>query len=72
LDNRIGFGFFKNEEVVCGYLTFHFTIEAEDTLSCHHFPLSHRKRIRITNCFERFNEEIRRTQVIGYSPMRSG
>ena len=43
--------------------------EIEETLSCFHFPSSHRKRIRTTNSLERFNEEIkRRTRVIRIFP----
>jgi len=43
--------------------------EIEETLSCFHFPSSHRKRIRTTNFLERFNEEIkRRTRVIRIFP----
>ena len=43
--------------------------EVEETLSCFHFPFSHRKRIRTTNSLERFNEEIkRRTRVIRIFP----
>jgi len=41
----------------------------EETLTCYHFPSSHRKRIRTTNSLERFNEEIRRrTRVIRIFP----
>jgi len=41
----------------------------DKTLSCFHFPSSHRKRIRTTNSLERFNEEIkRRTRVIRIFP----
>jgi len=43
--------------------------EVEETLSCFHFPSSHRKRIRTTNSLERFHEEIkRRTRVIRIFP----
>ena len=43
--------------------------EIEETLTCFHFPLSHRKRIRTTNSLERLNEEIRRrTRVIRIFP----
>lgn len=45
--------------------------EAEDTLTCFHFPREHRKRIRTTNSLERLNEEIkRRTNVIRIFPNR--
>jgi len=43
--------------------------EAEYTLTCFQFPQEHRKRIRTTNCLERFNEEIdRRSRVIRIFP----
>ena len=43
--------------------------EIEETLTCFHFPLSHRRRIRTTNSLERLNEEIRRrTKVIRIFP----
>ena len=43
--------------------------EVEETLSCFHFPFSHRKRIRTTNSLERFNQEIkRRTRVMRIFP----
>jgi len=43
--------------------------EVEETLSCFHFPSSHRKRIRTTNSLERFNQEIkRRTRVVRIFP----
>jgi len=43
--------------------------DIEDTLSCLHFPASHRKKLRTTNTLERFNEEIRRrTRVIRIFP----
>lgn len=43
--------------------------EAEQTLTCFHFPAEHQKRIRTTNCLERFNEEIeRRSRVIRIFP----
>ncbi len=43
--------------------------EIEGTLSCYQFPALHRRRIRTTNCLERFNEEIRRrTRVIRIFP----
>lgn len=43
--------------------------EIEETLTCYHFPSSHRRRIRTTNSLERFNEEIRRrTRVIRIFP----
>lgn len=43
--------------------------ETEDALACFSFPPSHRKRIRTTNCLERFNEELRRrTRVIRIFP----
>lgn len=45
--------------------------EAEDVLTCFHFPASHRKRIRTTNCLERLNQEIRRrTRVVRIFPNR--
>ncbi len=43
--------------------------EIVDTLACFCFPPSHRKRIRTTNCLERFNQEIkRRTRVVRIFP----
>jgi transposase-like protein len=43
--------------------------EAEFTLTCFQFPEEHRKRIRTTNCLERFNEEVdRRSRVIRIFP----
>lgn len=43
----------------------------DDVLSCFHFPASHRRRIRTTNCVERLNEEIRRrTRVVRIFPDR--
>lgn len=43
--------------------------ETEDALSCFHFPSSHRKRVRTTNCLERLNQEIyRRTRVVRIFP----
>ena len=43
--------------------------EIEETLTCFHFPASHRRRIRTTNSLERLNEEIRRrTRVIRIFP----
>jgi transposase-like protein len=43
--------------------------EAEYTLTCFQFPQEHRKRIRTTNCLERFNEEVdRRSRVIRIFP----
>ncbi len=45
--------------------------EIEDCLACLHFPGPHRKRIRTTNCPERFNQEIkRRTRVVRIFPGR--
>jgi putative transposase len=45
--------------------------ETEDCLSCFHFPQAHRKRIRTSNCPERFNQEIkRRTRVVRIFPNR--
>lgn len=44
---------------------------ADDVLCCFHFPASHRRRIRTTNCVERLNEEIRRrTRVVRIFPNR--
>jgi transposase-like protein len=46
--------------------------EIEDCLSCFYFPEPHRKRIRTTNCPERFNQEIkRRTRVVRIFPNRT-
>jgi len=43
--------------------------DAEDVLTCFNFPASHRRRIRTTNCLERFNQEIkRRTNVVRIFP----
>ncbi len=55
-------------EVGCG-LGLALEEEVEETLTCYHFPSSHRRRIRTTNSLERFNEEIRRrTRVIRIFP----
>lgn len=44
---------------------------SDDVLSCFHFPSSHKKRTRTTNCVERLNEEIRRrTRVVRIFPNR--
>lgn len=44
---------------------------ADDVLTCFHFPASHRRRIRTTNCVERLNQEIRRrTRVVRIFPNR--
>ena len=46
--------------------------EIEDCLTCFHFPEPHKKRIRTTNCPERFNQEIRRrTRVVRIFPNRA-
>ena len=43
--------------------------EVEGTLSCFHFPVFHRKKVRTTTTLERFNEEIRRrTRLIRIFP----
>ncbi|NIP57667.1 MAG: IS256 family transposase, partial [Gemmatimonadetes bacterium] len=43
--------------------------EGEETLSCFHFPESHRRRIRTTNGLERVHQEIhRRTRVVRIFP----
>lgn len=43
--------------------------DGEDTLSCFHFPASHRKRIRTTNGNERVNQELlRRSRVVRIFP----
>jgi len=43
--------------------------EAEETLSCFHFPPEHRRRIRTTNGVERINQELkRRTRVVRIFP----
>jgi putative transposase len=42
-----------------------------DCLSCFYFPSAHAKRIRTTNCLERFNQELkRRTRVARIFPNR--
>jgi transposase-like protein len=44
-------------------------VEGEETLSCFHFPQSHRRRIRTTNGLERVNQELkRRTRVVRIFP----
>lgn len=44
-------------------------VEGEETLSCFHFPLEHRRRIRTTNGLERVNQELkRRTLVVRIFP----
>lgn len=44
-------------------------VEGEETLSCFHFPLEHRRRIRTTNGLERVNQELkRRTRVVRIFP----
>lgn len=44
---------------------------AEETLSCFHFPPGHRRRIRTTNGLERINQELkRRTRVVRIFPNR--
>jgi len=46
--------------------------DIEDCMACFHFPEPHRKRIRTTNCPERFNQEIRRrTRVVRIFPNRA-
>lgn len=43
--------------------------EAEQALTCFHFPQPHRRRIRTTNVLERFHRELRRrTRVVGIFP----
>jgi putative transposase len=43
--------------------------DGEDTLSCFHFPASHRKRLRTTNGNERVNQELlRRSRVVRIFP----
>ena len=43
--------------------------EGEETLSCFHFPSTHRLRIRTTNGMERLNQEIkRRSRVVRIFP----
>jgi putative transposase len=43
--------------------------DGEDTLSCFHFPESHRKRLRTTNGNERVNQELlRRSRVVRIFP----
>jgi putative transposase len=44
-------------------------VEGEETLSCFHFPSTHRLRIRTTNGLERVNQEIkRRSRVVRIFP----
>ena len=44
-------------------------VEGEETLSCFHFPVEHRRRIRTTNGLERVNQELkRRTRVVRIFP----
>jgi len=44
-------------------------VEGAETLSCFHFPQSHRRRIRTTNGLERVNQELkRRTRVVRIFP----
>ena len=44
-------------------------VEGTETLSCFHFPQSHRRRIRTTNGLERVNQELkRRTRVVRIFP----
>lgn len=44
-------------------------LEMEHTLTCFHFPVPHRKRIRTTNGLERFHEEVnRRSRVVRIFP----
>lgn len=44
-------------------------VKGEETLSCFHFPQSHRRRIRTTNGLERVNQELkRRTRVVRIFP----
>lgn len=46
--------------------------EGEETLSCLHFPSTHRLRIRITSALERVNQEIKcRSRVVRASRTRS-
>lgn len=44
-------------------------VEGQETLSCFHFPATHRRRIRTTNGNERVNQELlRRTRVVRIFP----
>lgn len=44
-------------------------VEGQETLSCFHFPESHRRRIRTTNGNERVNQEMkRRSRVVRIFP----
>jgi putative transposase len=46
-------------------------VEAEETLTCFHFPPGHRRRLRTTNGNERVNQELkRRSRVVRIFPNR--